>query len=382
MAKENEKSEMEIIMPKKIQIPCIELEQPIGTFYIGAINSQDLVEISYADIRRVEDRDFERYLGIQRPLSKNRVKELKQYVTNKDATFPTSIILAISSGDAYYDKKKGLMVLSRERNIAKIIDGQHRIAGLENYKGEQPFYLNVTIFIDMDIEDQAMVFGTINLAQTKVNRSLVYDLFDFTKKPSPQKTSHNIAIFLDIQKNSPFGGRIKRLGVASETNQTLTQAAIVESVLKYISGDSLAAMKDRDLILRGIKLERAKGNVEDKLIFRNYFIDGKDDEITMAIWNYFIAVEKNWPKAWKGIDVAGNILPRTNGYRALMRLLRPIFVYLGGKNKIPGIEKYQALLNKIQIKDSDFTTEKYLPGTSGESKLYKDLMSGLSLLES
>jgi DGQHR domain-containing protein len=368
-------------MQSKIHIPCIEVEQPIGTFYIGSISSQDLLEIAYADIRRVEKRDVERMIGIERPLSLSRVKELKQYVTNKDATFPTGIILAISSEDAFYNKKTKIMEINRERKAAKILDGQHRIAGLEDYKGKTPFYLNITIFIDMDIEDQAMVFGTINLAQTKVNKSLVYDLFDLTKTRSPQKTSHNIAIFLNSKNNSPFNKRIKILGVASETNQTLTQAAIVESVLKYISGDSIAAMKDRDILLRGKKMERASGKEEEKLIFRNLFIDKKDIDITLTIWNYFVAIKKKWPVSWEGINISGNILPRTNGYRALMRFLRPVFLLIDGKNQIPTIEQYQKVINRIQIKDTDFTTEKYLPGTSGESLLFNDLMSEFNNLD-
>lgn len=67
-----------------------------------------------------------------------------------------------------------MLRIKKDANVAKIIDGQHRIAGLEDYAGP-PFQVNATIFIDMDIEDQAMVFATINLKQTKVSKSLAYD---------------------------------------------------------------------------------------------------------------------------------------------------------------------------------------------------------------
>ena len=36
-----------------IRVPCIELQQPIGKFYIGAIDSHELVKISFADRRRI-----------------------------------------------------------------------------------------------------------------------------------------------------------------------------------------------------------------------------------------------------------------------------------------------------------------------------------------
>jgi DGQHR domain-containing protein len=365
------------VMKGKITIQCIEVTQPIGTFYIGSISSDDLLRISYADVRRVEDRDFERYLGIQRPLSKTRVKEIKQYVKNKDATFPTSVILAIESKNIInYDAKSGIMEIKNDENVVKIIDGQHRIAGLQDYKEDSPFFLNVTLFVDMDIENQAMVFGTINLAQTKVNKSLAYDLFDLTNTRSPQKTCHNIAVFLNNETNSPFNHRIKLLGVASEKNQTLTQAAIVEGILQYISGDYLSAMSDRDKLLRGEELPKVSDIQVKGYIFRNYFIENDDIAITEAVWNYFVAIKRKWPIAWKGVDVSGNILPRTNGFRALIRFLKPVFMSLNGLEQIPSIDEYQSIFEKISINDADFNRDKYLPGTSGESLLFTDLMKG------
>lgn len=366
-------------MNTKIKIPCLEITQPIGTFYVGVMNSNDLYKIAYADIRRIEKRDIEKIVGIERPLSNSRVKEIKQYVTNKDATFPTGVILAIESKDAFYHKETSTMEIICNVKVAKIIDGQHRIAGFENYSGINPFFMIVTIFIDMDTENQAMVFGTINLAQTKVNRSLVYDLFELTRTRSPQKTCHNIAEFLNKKAGSPFLGRIKMLGIASEKNQTLTQAAVVESIIKYISGNSLSAMKDRDILLRGEKLTRADLKSEGKLIFRNWFIDGKDLEITQSIWNFFVAVRNKWPVAWERINSEGNILPRTNGYRALIRLFRPAFLSLHGLTQVPTIQSFQEILNAIHIADSEFTSDKYLPGASGESQLSRDLIKGAGL---
>ena len=86
-----------------ISINCIEITQPIGNFYIGVMDHLDLLKISYADVRRLVDAELDTYLGIQREVSPKRIKELQQYVQSIDATFPTSIILAISSADAEYD---------------------------------------------------------------------------------------------------------------------------------------------------------------------------------------------------------------------------------------------------------------------------------------
>jgi DGQHR domain-containing protein len=143
----------------EIRFHCIKVSQPIGTFYIGAIDAHDLHDVAFADVRRIEDRDVEQYLGIQRELNPARVKELQEYVQTVDATFPTSVIIAVSSDNVFFDELDSTMTIRRDPKVAHIIDGQHRIAGL-GADGYGKFQLNVTVFVDMDLEDQAMVFDT------------------------------------------------------------------------------------------------------------------------------------------------------------------------------------------------------------------------------
>ena len=52
------------------------------------------------------------------------------------------------------------------RNIARVIDGQHRIAGLMEYNGEE-FDVSVTILVDFDIAEQAHIFSTVNFVSNK-----------------------------------------------------------------------------------------------------------------------------------------------------------------------------------------------------------------------
>ena len=361
-----------------ITIKCLQIAQPIGSFYIGVMSFGDLVRVSYADVRRLERerRDVESYLGIERPLSPKRVEELKQYVDTLDATFPTGVILAISSKHASFDPKTGEMQITDDADVAKIIDGQHRIAGLEEFEGDT-FDMNVVIFIDMDIEDQAMVFATINLAQTKVNKSLVYDLYEYTKTRSPQKSAHNIARLLNSRENSPFYGRIKILGTADpefRQLQILTQATFVEALIRMISGNIAKAQKDRDDIKRKRRLTTATEQGSRDLVFRNMFIDKRDAEIARVVWNYFTAVKDRWRGAWDDVGRGGSMLPRTNGFRALMRLLPKVYWKVGGPGGIPNIEDFLDVLKEVELRDEDLATEKYRPGTSGESQLYEKLL--------
>lgn len=358
-----------------IEFKCLKITQPIGSFYIGIIDRDDLIKISYADVRRIEKRDVEKYLGIERPLSPGRVAELKKYVNVVDATFPNSVILAITSENAQYVESKAIMRIKKEQDIAKIIDGQHRIAGLEDYRGPK-FQINVTIFIDMDIEDQAMVFSTINLKQTKVSKSLSYDLYEYAKARSPQKTCHNIAKLLNSRDDSPFKNKIKILGIATgKREESLTQATFVDRLLKYISKEPII---DRDQMKRGKSLKKSSDKESKRLIFRNMFIEEKDAEIAKIIWNYFSAVEERWPTAWKE-SIKGNILNRTTGFGALIRFLRPVYLHLNGSSNVIKKNDFFKIFEKINLSDKDFNPDRYKPGSSGESDLYNELckMSGV-----
>ena len=365
-----------------IEFRCLPVTQPIGTFYIGTMAAADLVDIAWADVRRIahddkdfdyrqdeddvlptinptevdlaaiedfdtdflslDDQDFETFLGIQRELSKRRVKEIQQYVGNVDAAFPTSIMIAVSSRQASFNEESSTISIVRHSKAAKIIDGQHRIAGLRGYDGPQ-FDVNVSVFIDMDLQDQAMVFATINLTQTKVNKSLAYDLYEFTKTRSPQRTAHDIARFLNYKDGSPFFSKVKMLGTGSGKEQeTLTQATFVDRLLRYISRDP---MRDRDLLQRGRKLSRSSGRQVDQQIFRNWFIDERDVHITIVLWNYFLAVQAKWPIAWDTV-IKGNILNRTTGFGALMRFLRIAYNSREKSGKIVLSELFDALVRQ------------------------------------
>ncbi|MXY35186.1 MAG: DGQHR domain-containing protein [Dehalococcoidia bacterium] len=355
-----------------ISFSCVEVQQPLGTFYVGVLDHDDLLAISYADVRRIDERDIEKYLGIQRPLDRKRVAELQSYVKTIDAAFPGNILLAIPSSDSRYFPEEARMEVRRDEAVAKIIDGQHRIAGLRASEGI--FQSVVAFFVDMDIEDQANMFATINLKQTKVNRSLAYDLFEFAKARSPQKTAHNIARLLNFEKGSPLLGRIKLLGVASapRSGETLTQALVVEETMRFITTDP---MKDRDDLRRGLKLEPVESGEMKRLPFRNLFIAESDAVIARNIWNFFDAVDGRWPNSWRNVE-PGFILNRTTGFTALMRFLGVLHGEWGAEGVVES-QRYREVLDRVEISEEEFNRDEFLPGTSGINRLLRRLSAAL-----
>lgn len=378
---------------KRVEFPCIKVTQPIGEFYIGSVSAKDLIQITRADVRRIEKdekREIERYLGIQRPLSNSRVKELKEYVKTVDACFPTSIIIAVPEKCAKFDRNTNVMTLQAYRidsdfgdddeniefeKIASILDGQHRLKGLEEYGGQ--FDLNVSIFIEADLEQQAMIFSTVNLAQTKVNKSLAYDLFDLAKSRSPQKTCHDIAVAFSEDSEGPFYKRIKRLGFAHEDSSlpTITQATFVEALMKNISRKPT---KDRSDLIEGKSLDRSEGKELNYTPLRNLFIDEKDLDIAEIISNYFESVKKKWPKAWES-NAKGNMLNRTNGFKGLMKVFPKLYLQIVEPGGIPKITDYDKWFSKVSLADSDLTTLSYPPGQAGEAAFAKALTAQMNL---
>ena len=330
---------------ESFSFPAFRITQPIGEFYVGAIDSQRLCEITYVDVRRLKgEREFETYLGIQRRLDEKRAEEISGYVNTIDACFPTAVIIAVSGQCAQFDESKRELTLTPYLNveegekpvpygeIAKVLDGQHRIEGLKNFKG-RAFQLSVCIFVDADIAEQAYLFTTVNLTQTKVNKSLAFDLFELARSRSPQKLCHNIAVALDGDSRSPFFQKIKRLGVATpgRYGETLTQATFVDGLMPYLTRNE---MIDRDLYKRNKVPAKADANESRQLIFRNMMIENRDTDIAEIVINYFSAVRERWRSAWDATGT-GMMLNRTNGFRALMRFLRPAYLFLAQPGEIP-----------------------------------------------
>lgn len=367
------------------RVKALQVSQPIGDFYLCVMDSQLLIDVSASDIRRLRDNELDSYIGIQRRLNKSRMKDIVNYVNSFDATFPTAVILAIDDENAQFNQETSELILSDDEDslgeIATVLDGQHRIEGLKSLE-KGPFEQPVCIFIGADMHTKATIFATVNLAQTKVNRSLAYDLLDYEKLDSPQKVAHNVAVNLDRMELSPFKGRIKRLGVATEGRgrETLTQATIVEMLMNlFLSSD---AIRDRNSLWERI----SRSDLPDdgnRYPFRFLYRESRDDEVLANLINYFNAVAERYPDSWQDLKRKGNVLPKTNGFRALMRALRDVYPELKNRfdSDVLKSSQYRHFVDLIGLEDKDFTTENFPAGTSGEARMYSYLKQAVEELK-
>ena len=350
-----------------VYVPVLEITQPLGSFYVGRISAKDLSKIASADARTKVNREIETYSGIQRQLSPQRQQQIKNYISTFDATFPNTFIISVAGEDTFFHESGDLEIRARA-DVGNIIDGQHRLSGFTelNWDG---FDLIVSIFIDLPVEDQAMVFATINLKQTKVNASLVYDLFEETKSRSPEKTCHNISKSLNQEVDSPFYHRIKPLGKREpEYDGKLTQATIVRKLLTHVCKNPEAI---RDLIKCG-ESPNPNDPANSKCFFWKFFCEQNDSAILKVITNYFKAVEDAFASDWHSEN---SPLNRTIGYAALMRLFDPL-ARKGLSQNTPTLERafFERLFQKATHL-APFTFEKYPPSGGGETGIYNDLFA-------
>ena len=113
-------------------------------------------------------------------LSNSRVRAVADYI--KDGKFiPGSIIISVDKGT--YDFKKRRLTIGAGRDVAWVIDGQHRLAGahLASEEGIN-IELNVIAMLDLSDQEQIEQFVTINREGKNVPTSLYLALLKHLPK--------------------------------------------------------------------------------------------------------------------------------------------------------------------------------------------------------
>lgn len=93
--------------------------------------------------------------------------------------------------------------------------------------------------------------------------------------------------------------------------------------------------------------------------------------------NYFKAVEKKWPESWGHPERKGNIVAKSNAFKAFMRYLKDIYPVASdeGFSKIPTPAEFGRFFDHINLTDEQLTKRNFVPGSSGQSMFYK-LLAG------
>lgn len=408
-------------------IPVIQNQQE---FVVGIFSISKILQFTkYTEriIRGFDEEGFPIYnKQVQRQVERSRVDSISEFlIRDPEATFPTNLVLHIPEeiileqknldgileieidSKVFVEVQKDNKVSSTGDIFISIIDGQHRVKGIEQailklkehifalqqtstnsisneisrkleyfqtrLKDLLDIELVVTFFIGKPLEYQAMIFSTINRTQKRVSESLVYSLFGLTVDDTPQKTALQISLALNAHKNSPFYNRIKLYGgdYGRNLNPPLSQATMVKSIVALISESPKEAELDR---YRKRK-ELLKKSSTKKLPFRLYYANNNDNKISNILFHYFSAVRKTFhlgnQKSLWDFDPQNmkptNILHTTVGYLALLEILIDLLDIISEDNR----ENTNAYFDLIKnVKKLNVSDQSRYPFTSKSKTIF------------
>lgn len=290
----------------------LKLNQPAGIFYAITIDANTLIPVSESNTRD----PYNNSTGIQRKLSESRVESIAKYSSSENAMFPTPIILSASSSNIKIDSENNLMEIKfgkmiSEKEFFSIVDGQHRLAGIEKAKSEKNFELLALMIFDTTPEQDAEIFKAINRNQKPVTKSLVYDLFGLSSIRSVEKYLHEICVRINQDNRSVLKNHIKMLGYKTENLETpnVTQGALVDVMAPLFSRNF---KNDNDRLSEGLSL-----NEDSDCGLREYLInDNVDDGANLVIsylnsWNLMVVI----------LGYESSKLVKAVGYNLAFRLL-------------------------------------------------------------
>jgi DGQHR domain-containing protein len=272
--------------------------------------------------------------GIQRELIPNKLSQIADYLKEENGIFPNSIILNISDRLELVSFENNQISIPEDKSILiTAIDGQHILMGfrkyLEKYDDNELFEVPITIFYNLELDFQAYIFSIINSKQTKINKSLLYDLLALTKKDVDDfKLSHEIATWLQTNDKSTLKGNFKMLG---KGDGWLSQAAFIDYLMPLIHNSKRRKVPP---------------------IFLPFSQEKEYFKIAFFINDYFIALIKTYSEEF----YSDNYIFRTSfTFGLFMKLMPYVFIYSLKNDSLDyDSSKIEEIFNKIKSSGIDF----------------------------
>ena len=199
--------------------------------YTFPMKISDLLQINYVASRGKSTEQG----AVQRILNKRRISLIKDFVLEGN-TFVNTFILNWTDSDNLPKIKKETLNIPLQGRRAQILDGQHRIAGLQeavNLKSDiGDKEVLVSLCIGLNTPGAAKIFLNINSEQKPAPKSLIYDLFGeaIDDKEHAIIRATDIISFLNTTEESPFYNSVKYPGAPRVTG--LIDLAIMVNAMK------------------------------------------------------------------------------------------------------------------------------------------------------
>jgi DGQHR domain-containing protein len=173
--------------------------------------------------------------AVQRILNKKRISQIKDFVLQGNS-FVNTFILNWTDVDNLPKIKKESLNIPLQGRRAQVLDGQHRISGLQEAVNIQPEIgekeVLISLCIGLNTQDAAKIFLNINSEQKPVPKSLIYDLFGeaVDDKEHAINRATDIIEFLNTNDDSPFYQFVKYPGSPRITG--LIDLAVMVNAMK------------------------------------------------------------------------------------------------------------------------------------------------------
>lgn len=276
---------------KLVKAPFIETKQGSRKFLLTKLPASVVTAISYAAIRG----KTEEVGAVQRVLNQGRINNIKTF-TLQGGDYPNAVVLNWVSMTNKLTTNNGMLGFTVGDNLAQLIDGQHRIAGIkaaiEEDKTVGKLELPVVIYRNLSTQECADIFLSINTEQKPVPRSLVFDLYGVASESVVDHAAvraRDIAMFLN-ESGSPYEGEIKLPGAAKRQGGIPLSSAVT-----------------------GIKPLVEENGAFDQIAINELELQKQ------IIFNWFAALQNTYGETW---DDKGNVFQYASGFLAAMDFLR------------------------------------------------------------
>lgn len=358
-------------MPKNIiSISAIKLVQNSNILYLCKLRKETLIQISSTSMSNMGS-ESEIY---QRRLDVNRTRKISKFINREDSVLPTAIILN-SKQSIIYNEVLKTIELSLEPDSCFIVDGQHRIEGAK--LANKDFEFVVVILEMLEVSKQTEIFVTINNEQKRVNPSVRFNLYANDKEKTPERVIRRIAYLLNIDKNSPFFGRIKMDDTkTSRTLATISLSAFSLPIVEFIySSSDYFELKDKlkqsqcfDIVKDDFR-EAHLHDYKERPLW-DFYLMNEDAFLHKIIYNYFQAVNDVFNQQWNDKK---SIIYKTTGYNALIMILKEL-LKIGKENKDFTYDFFKNKINSAKSVGQNLYVDYYGLGKIASYRLANDIL--------
>jgi len=250
----------------KITRPAIRIRQGKRDLFLTYLTVRDLKQENFYHVDRLDVTNPTGITGMQRLLNETRARSFAKDIVGAneedEAFLPTSIFLATKEKLSYSDATKELSFDTDVIGHFDVVDGQHRIRGLEFAADKDPgfidFPISTVIAHDLTEEEMMLQFVTVNTKQEPVHDGVKQGIIaKFHRmhriKPVPYmpnwlrnkvESGHDdealeIAKALSLRDNSPWYSLVDLTSGEEKSREdkkgnTIKQATFVKSVKRHL----------------------------------------------------------------------------------------------------------------------------------------------------